>query len=118
MSFSGIDGYDPDDTEDGVFVCHWTACSDGVRGWTVSKPTITAHASSIDDLDPALATAILEGLGCIMPMIELLPPPPATGGAEEFCTPELFTISGQHCPDDLRPPAGSSACSGTIRRRV
>lgn len=107
MSFSDIDGYDPDDTEDGVLVCHWTADSDGVRGWMVSKPTITAHAGNIDDLSPALATAILEGLGCMMPMIELVPPPPATGGAEVFCTPELFTVGGQHRPDDLRPRGAS-----------
>lgn len=103
MSISDIDAFDPDDGEDGVFVCRWTIDGDSVRGWMASKPEVAAHAANIDDLYPALATAILEGLGCMMPMIELVPPPPATGGAKVFCTPELFIISGQHRPDDLRP---------------
>lgn len=98
-----IDAVDPDASEEGVFVCDWHTQGDRLVGTVRSHTEIRVVSPTFDGMGEALFSAIQNALGCMMPMIELVPPPPIEVDGQAFGDPQLVTVSGQHRPDDCTP---------------
>ena len=112
---SEIDAFDPEDSEDGVFVCDWRTHRDQLVGTVRSHPEIRVESATIDGMGEALFSAIQNALGCIMPMIELVPLPPIDVEGEAFGEPQLVTVSGQHAPDDCAPRGAARHDADTLK---
>jgi hypothetical protein len=112
---SEIDAFDPDETEEGVFVCDWHAQRDHLVGTVRSHPEIRVQSATIDGMGEALFSAIQNALGCMMPMIELCPLPPIEAEGQAFGEPQLVTVSGQHRPDDCAPRGTARHDADTLK---